>query len=248
MDDTHHVVEIRWFEQSHFSFATRSGTTIHVDPFLSRVVKPESHIFAEPLVAPADVTADYVFLTHDHRDHTDPHTLVPIARHNSACLFVGSEESCARCRDEGIEGERLRPVAEGGRFTGSGFSVDVVHAENTSDSDATTHLGFVFSFDGRIVYVTGDTRTEVASYRDKLEAVEGLAPDLLIVPINEKYHNPGPTGARELIELTKPERIVPCHFGCFKNNTIDPNRFVEELPPEYRRRVRILSRGERLEL
>lgn len=242
------AIRITWFEQSHFSFTTPGARVIHVDPFLSRVVKPENHIHAEPLVSPGEAYADVVLLTHDHRDHTDPHTLGPMARRNPACEFYGSEESCARCEEAGIGRERLHILRVGDVIADPDCSIEVVYAENTSDSDATTHLGFILSFPRGVVYITGDSHAEVSKYRARLSRLEGLDPDLMIVPINEKYHNPGPAGAKALVEIAGPKRIVPCHFGCFKNNTIDPALFIDELPEPYQARVTVLDRGGEIDL
>ena len=48
------MVDIRWFEQSHFSIhpqaTDKKGPTIHIDPFLSRIDQPENHIYPEPLI------------------------------------------------------------------------------------------------------------------------------------------------------------------------------------------------------
>ncbi|NQU44619.1 MBL fold metallo-hydrolase, partial [bacterium] len=66
------TVLLYWLEQSHFVMKIPDGTIIHIDPFLSRLVKPENHIRPLPLLEPDETPADFVFLTHDHRDHTDP--------------------------------------------------------------------------------------------------------------------------------------------------------------------------------
>ncbi len=242
-------VGVFWFEQNHFllqggkTVQNGGDVRIHVDPFLSRVVKPENHVHPRPLIRPGEATADLVFLTHDHRDHTDPYTLGPIAAGNPECLFVGSPESCDRCVATGIDEERVRRVAAGESVEARGVTVDVVDAENTGDTDCTTHLGFVFRFPAATIYVTGDTRVDPAGYRDTFQAVCGLKPDLLAVPINEGYNNPGPFGAAALVELVDPAFVVPCHFGCFRNNTIDPGLFVDALPDARRDRVVVLDRG-----
>ena len=99
------AVAMFWLEQSHFAMKTASGTLIHVDPFLSRVVAPENHIHPEPLMPPDQARADYVFLTHDHRDHADPETIGPMARANPSCVFVGPPDACKRCHEPSMESD-----------------------------------------------------------------------------------------------------------------------------------------------
>jgi L-ascorbate metabolism protein UlaG (beta-lactamase superfamily) len=239
---------IFWFEQSHFALKTPDGAVTHLDPFLSRVLKVEKHLHPQSLADPAEVWADFVLLTHDHRDHTDPFTLGPMAQTNPACRFLGPPEACARCRACGIDGARLTEIREGERVGFGPFQVQAVYARDTSadptGADATTHLGYVLeTASGLKIYDVGDTHCDIESYRSRLAPLEGFQPDLMLVPINEGYSNPGPRGASTLVQITDPQTIVPCHFGCMKENTLDPALFVEALPALYRDRVRILSRG-----
>jgi L-ascorbate 6-phosphate lactonase len=237
-------VVMAWLEQSHFVFKTPSGLLVHVDPFLSRTVKPENHLRARPLVEPDQAAADMVFLTHDHRDHTDPDTLVPMARRSPGCRFVGPGESCERLRALGIDPARVTPIVEGGSMNFAGFSATAVFAGNTSEHDRTTHLGFVFDFSGITIYHAGDTRKDPDSYLPRLQAVRGLSPRVFIVPINEGYNNPGITGAVRLVEIVGPRYVVPCHYDCFVHNTADPAAFERALPPTPGRAVRRLDHGE----
>jgi len=242
-----------WFEQSHFALKTPDGAVTHLDPFLSRVLKVEKHIHAQSLAEPAAVWADFVLLTHDHRDHTDPFTLGPMAQTNPACRFLGPPEACARCRACGIDAARLTEIREGERVELGPFRVQAVYARDTSADptgpDATTHLGYVLeTTSGLKIYDVGDTHCDIASYRARLAPLEGLRPDLMLVPINEGYSNPGPRGASTLVQITDPSVIVPCHYGCMKENTLDPVLFVEALPAVYRDRVRIVPRGGKLTL
>lgn len=245
---THRVVPgsvaIVWLEQSHFVFKTAAGTLIHVDPFLSRTVSPQKHIHPRPFLEPDRAPADVVFLTHDHRDHTDPDTLLPMARTSPACRFFGPRESCDRLLALGIEPGRLTAVAEGESVRFDAISATAVHAENTSAHDATTHLGWVFDLDGLRVYHTGDTRAGIDAYADRLRPVRALAPHVMIVPINEGYNNPGIAGAVRLVELTAPRLVIPCHFDCFVDNTADPAAFARALPSRGRRLVRVPKHGE----
>ena len=184
-------VAIVWLEQSHFVFKTASGLLVHVDPFLSRTVKPEKHLRARPFLEPDRAPADFVFLTHDHRDHTDPDTLVPMARASPACRFVGPAESCDRLRSLGMDSGRIAPIAEGASMSFPGFSARAVYAENTSEQDRTTHLGYVFDFDGTTVYHAGDTRADPDSYLDRLQPVRGSGASRLHRPDKRGVQQPG---------------------------------------------------------
>jgi L-ascorbate 6-phosphate lactonase len=238
-----------WLEQSHFAFKTPDGKIIHVDPFLSRTVKPENHIHPLPLIEPDEAPADYVFLTHDHRDHTDPHSVGPMARENPDCLFIGPAESRRRCVEEKlVPAPRFITITIGQTTRFPGFTAKAVYSRDTAPTPNTTHLGYIFTFGKLVVYHVGDTRSDVADYEDQLADVKNLRPHVLIIPINRKYSNPGPEGALRLMELTRPRLTIPCHFDCFKDNTLDPREFVDLVPEALRPSVRVLARGGKIEL
>jgi len=242
------AIALFWLEQNHFIIKTAGNVLVHIDPFLSRVVKPENHIYPEPLMAPETAQADYVFLTHDHRDHCDPHTIALMARANSDCVFIGPEETIARSRTCGISGDKLVIIPEGDERDFGTFKVKAVFAQDTADDedDATTHLGYVFDFAGVTIYNVGDTHNNIGNVIRRYDAVKGLRPDAMLLPINEGYNNLGPVDAVHLVELIEPRLIVPCHFGCFRDNTIAPSRFIEALPEGRRGDVQIMARGDRL--
>jgi L-ascorbate metabolism protein UlaG (beta-lactamase superfamily) len=242
------TVALFWLEQNHFIIKTTEGILVHIDPFLSRKIEPENHIYPEPLMAPETAEADYVFMTHDHRDHCDPYTILPMARANPHCVFVGPPETIVRARSCGISADRLVVIQEGDEQDFNTFKVKAVFAQDTADNedDATTHLGYVFDFDGVTIYNVGDTRNNVDDVIRRYNAVKGLRPDAMLLPINEGYNNPGPAAAARLVELVEPRVIVPCHFDCFRDNTIAPSRFIEALPESRRGDVRIMARGSKL--
>jgi L-ascorbate metabolism protein UlaG (beta-lactamase superfamily) len=242
------TVAMFWLEQSHFIIKTAGGILVHIDPFLSRKIKPENHIYPEPLMAPETAQADYVFMTHDHRDHCDPYTISPMARANPNCIFVGPPETTVRARTCGVSADKLLVFQEGDEQSFGIFKVKAVFAQDTTDDkdDATTHLGYVFDFAGVTIYNVGDTRNNIGDVIHRYDAVKDLHPEAMLVPINEGYNNPGPTGAAQLVEFVKPHLIVPCHFDCFRDNTIAPSRFIEALPQGRRGDVRIMARGDRL--
>lgn len=242
------TIALFWLEQSHFIIKTAGNVLLHIDPFLSRTIELENHIYPEPLMAPDAAQADYVFLTHDHRDHCDPHTISPMARANPDCVFVGPPETIERSRACGVSADKLVVMQQGDERNFGDFKVKAVFAQDTADdqADATTHIGYVFDFAGVNIYNVGDTRNNISDIIHRYDAVKDLRPNSMLVPINQGYNNPGPAGASQLVELVKPRLIIPCHFDCFRDNTIAPSRFVESLPEDSRADVRIMAHGDRL--
>ena len=236
-------IAVFWLEQSHFVFKTSDGTIVHVDPFLSRDIKPEGFIHPKPVVPADEAYADFVLLTHDHRDHTNPYTLKPMVARNPGVIIYGPVESAQRCRENGIPSSLLREIHIGDRVTIGSLELQVLYAQNTGDHDETTHLGFMLSSQDTTIYITGDTRKEPHEYFQKIREAENTCPNAMIVPINEGYNNPGPAGASSLVEYVNPDIVIPCHFGCFTYNTIDPQVFIDAMPAAQREKVKIMERG-----
>ena len=54
----------------------------------------------------------------------------------------------------------------------------------------------------------------------------------MFVCINGKWGNMNYKEAVKLTKEIKPKIVIPMHYGMFKENTVDPNLFIEELKKE----------------
>ena len=76
-------------------------TTVYIDPYLSNSVQElEAPDLARlvPIPYPPELVtdADWVFITHEHIDHCDPHTLPKLAKASPQARFVGPLSVVAR--------------------------------------------------------------------------------------------------------------------------------------------------------
>jgi len=217
---------IFWLGQGGFAFKTSSATIVMVDPYLSHSCKA-THLHP-PAMDPKEAAADYVFCTHDHRDHLDPDTVVPIAKGDPSVEFVATPEGAAHLLQLGIEKGRMQAMQIGETKKLPTFNAKAVYAECTG-GPFTTHMGLVFDFKPITLYITGDTKVGLDGYLDKMKDVIGLRPDVMLVAIIRGYSNPGPEDAVKLTKLVNPRVVIPMHFDCFAENTIDPNLFLQAL-------------------
>src|ERR687893_912309 len=83
---------------------------LYVDPYLTDSDGEGGSLprtFPPPL-APAEVTnATAVLLTHDHIDHTDPDTVLPLSEASSEARFVASFTSSDTLVEAGLDGDRI---------------------------------------------------------------------------------------------------------------------------------------------
>lgn len=222
-------VAIQWLGQGGFAFKGSDGAVIAVDPYLSDSANGDGNAprLEKIPVPPKNVALDYLFLTHDHVDHTDPQTAPLIAQANPEATVVCPPSVCRLLTKWGVPLPQITVAMPGESLEFPGFKAHIVAAEHTDDS-----LGFVLEFgesgsstDTVSVYITGDTE-----YHDGLaSSVEAYGPEVLLVPINGKWGNMDSAHAAKLAAEIAPREVIPMHYGMFAENTADPAEFAAHL-------------------
>ncbi|NLO83600.1 MAG: MBL fold metallo-hydrolase [Clostridiales bacterium] len=193
--------------------------TVVVDPYLSNSVA-EADGFERMVPAPfspQELKADMIVCTHDHMDHLDEETIK--YTDFSRILYAGPDSCIKHYRAIGIPGERLISLNIG-QSVGIGDGViHGVYAAHTQDS-----IGVVIEYDSIACYLVGDSL-----YDERLLEAGRYAPDVLLCCINGKLGNMNYLEAAGLAEKLGVKVAIPCHYGMFKENTEDPEKFLEEL-------------------
>ncbi len=202
-------VAIQWLGQGGFAFKGHDSGVLVVDPYLSDSANADGNAarLVDIPVRPKDVRLDYLFLTHDHDDHTDPHSAPAIAQANPEAPVICPPSSCRHLTKLGVPSSQITTAMPGQSLEFPGFVAHVVAAQHTEDS-----VGFVFEFanggsetDSVSVYITGDTE-----YNDGLAAaVEEFGPEVLLVPINGRWGNMDAAQAARLTAEIAPARGYP---------------------------------------
>lgn len=219
-------IAIFWLGQNSFILKTSQGTTLAVDPYLSRNEKLD-YIHPEPPIKPEELQVDYVFCTHDHLDHTDPQTLTIVAKHHTKTLFLGPYESCERLMRLGVEKDCVKALRVGVPQKVSDIKVTAYYSVPPEEAD-TTHLGYIFEVEGVKIYDMGDTFQSVVSKPETILApIISASPDIAILPIVGDTPERKPEDALLFAKLIKAKVVIPSHYGCFSNRTIDPQKFTE---------------------
>lgn len=166
-------------------------------------------------ISPRDLNLDLILATHEHKDHADPETLVPIQANKTQ--FVGPRPVMKLLSDVGISSSRCVELNEGQTRRFCSVTVQSVFARYVSGS-----VGFFLEAGGLRIYVTGDSE-----FDERLCAVAGLSPDLMLVCINGRWGNMSSAEAVELTRRVRPTAVAPTHYDMFAANSADPNAFVE---------------------
>jgi L-ascorbate metabolism protein UlaG (beta-lactamase superfamily) len=235
-----------WLGQSGFMWV-RNGRGILLDPYLSDSLTrkyagtDKPHVRITPLVIePEKLGAtgifDLVTSSHNHTDHLDAETLLPILGSNPQVrLLIPAANREFVLGRLGIEvAPRLVELDSGGTTRIGDIEITAVasaHPTVERDKAGRCHfLGYVVSWNGLRIYHSGDTL-----WHDGLvPALKPLNVDLALLPINGDRPErrvagnlDGPQAARLAHEIGA-RCVVPCHYDLFEFNTASPEDFQKE--------------------
>jgi L-ascorbate metabolism protein UlaG (beta-lactamase superfamily) len=248
-----------WLGQSGFLMQWRNRRLL-LDPYLSDSLTKKyegtdkEHVrLTERCIDPARLDMiDVVTSSHNHTDHFDPETLVPLARANpSMKLILPAANLDLALERLGAGAPSVLGLDAGGTIETSGFRITgIPAAHNTIEHDALgrcRYLGFIIEFSGWTIYHSGDTLWHETLPRLLMRH----RPDLVLLPINGNRPerrvagNLNGTEAAALAKACGATLAVPHHFEMFGFNTESPDEFkaaCERLSQPYL----VLQCGERL--
>lgn len=250
--------DVWWLGQSGFLIQW-NGICVLLDPYLSDSLtekyaatnKPHVRM-SERVIDPRALDCiDIVTSSHNHTDHLDAGTLIPLLEVNPSITFVISEAN------RGFVVERVKCNREfpSGLTDGQSINVKgitfhgVPAAHNDIERDEAGRckfMGYVIAFGNFSVYHSGDTL-----WFDGLENIlKPFQVDIAFLPINGNVPSRGVAGnlnASEAARLGKSigaRFVIPHHYHMFEFNTVDPATFKNEARANGQPHV-ILEHGEK---
>jgi L-ascorbate metabolism protein UlaG (beta-lactamase superfamily) len=250
-----------WLGQSGFLLHTSAGTVLF-DPYLSDALtkkyaatdKPHTRI-TERVIDPERLTGiDVITSSHNHTDHLDAETLLPLLTANPQARLIIPRanrafvlERLGNVASALVEVDAGEPVIAGGlEFHG------IPAAHNTVERDergGCRFLGYVARVGGKTIYHSGDTLMHDAL----ISALQPFRVDVALVPINGNRparRVAGNLDGREAAELAHAigaRLAVPHHFDLFAFNTEPPGEF-EAACRRLGQPFRTLQNGEGMDL
>lgn len=256
-DDLH----IWWLGQSGF-LLKQAGAFALLDPYLSDsltlkyAATDKPHVrMTERCIDPARLDfISVVTSSHQHTDHFDEATLLPLAKANPGLQLIlpAAVEGAARNRlgdadialiglDDGTAVE-----VNGWRFTG----IAAAHNEIERDAHGSCKfLGFILERNGFTIYHSGDT----LMHEGLVPALKPKRCDIAFVPINGNKPerrvagNLNGTEAATLASQIGARWAVPHHFEMFEFNTASPDEFVTACA-QLGQPQRVMRCGERISI
>ncbi len=233
------------------------NTVVYIDPYLSNAISDGGgppRAIESPLDPAQAGRVDAIICTHEHADHTDPATVLPLAAAAPAASIFASPQGAALLVEAGMEAARIVTPALGERHTVGGMAITALPAAHYSyevDAEGRSRwMGFVIEADGVTLYHAGDT----VVIPELLAALQPYRLDLALLPINgrdyfrEQQGIVGNLNTREVAEfcaLLRPRVLIPTHNDLFRENRVHPADLVIELERVIpRQRFHFLQPGE----
>jgi L-ascorbate metabolism protein UlaG (beta-lactamase superfamily) len=250
-----------WLGQSGFLVVT-AGATILFDPYLSDSLtekyaatdKPHTRV-TERVIDPGLLTGiDIITSSHNHTDHLDAATLLPLFHANPDVKLVIPRANRGFVLDRlGPVENRLVEIDAGESITlGTTVMHGIPAAHNTVERDGhgrCKYLGYVVTVGGFTFYHSGDT----LMHDELVPALAPFAPDIAFVPINgnrPERRVAGNLDGREaagLAHAIRAKLAIPHHFDMFAFNTASPELFLSECQ-RVGQACRVLRNGEGIDL
>ena len=231
-----------WFGQSGYLLQWK-GKRILIDPYLSDsltkkyLTTDKPHTRISELVVKPELLTDISIVTssHNHTDHLDAETLIPILENNPAIKliipeanrsFVAERVQCDIDFPIGLNDKQLLTVDE---FIFHG--IPAKHNEIDRDENGNCkYMGYVIEFGNYSIYHSGDT----LKFDGMVELLKPFRVDVAILPINGNKPErkvAGNLDSKEAAELGKAIHagcVIPCHYDLFSFNTANVNDFAIE--------------------
>jgi len=255
------VVHLWWLGQS--GFLIKYGNRfLLIDPYLSDSLtkkysgtdKPHVRM-TERVVDPARMSfVDVVTSSHNHTDHLDAETLMPLMRANPAMRVVAPAANRQFAAERlGINPETILPADEGKTINVAGFLITGIIAAHPQverdEQGRSKYLGYVIQAGHCTIYHSGDTLWHDAI----VKKVKPFKVDMALLPINGDRPERRVAGnldgaqAARLAKAIGARDVIPCHYDMFEFNTASTDEFLQECQAIHQTYV-ILRAGQRLNL
>ena len=241
LNDKEHF-HLWWLGQSGYLLQWK-GERVLIDPYLSDSLTkkyettPKPHVrMSERVVDPALLkNISIVSSSHNHTDHLDAETLIPVLKNNPLITIIIPEAN------REFVAERVQCPFEFPVGLNDGESVTIGHftfhgipaKHNEIERDTKGHckfMGYIIEFGKWKIYHSGDTLW----FDEMVSLLKPFKVDIALLPINGNIPARGVAGnldCREAVKIGKAigaKYIIPCHYDMFAFNTANIEEFIKD--------------------
>ena len=223
-------MKITWLGQAGFLLET-GGTTIMIDPYLSNSVAAiQPHFWRR---VPVDqcflrIVPDFLLLSHDHLDHTDPETLKHyLGKETHVCVLAsGNAWDKVRTLFGGTQNNYVR-FNRGTEWTHQDIRFRAIYAEH-SDPCA---IGFLIHAENKTYYFTGDTLYNERIFDDLPANI-----DYVFLPVNGVGNNMNMADATRFCQRIG-ATAIPMHCGLFDDLKLSDFEYDNKVIPQFYKEI-----------
>jgi L-ascorbate metabolism protein UlaG (beta-lactamase superfamily) len=251
-----------WLGQSGYLIQCQ-GHHLLIDPYLSDSLtkkyagtnKPHVRM-TERVIAPERLDfVDAVTSSHNHTDHLDAETLIPLRQANPNLKAIVSRANMNFAAQRlNVSPEQLTPIRVDGEPLRVGpfvfRAIPSAHEALEQDENGDHRfIGLIIEINNLTIYHSGDC----VPYTGLVDRLKKWKIDLALLPINGRDPARGVAGnftAEEAAQLGKQIGagfVIPCHYEMFQFNTVSPAGF-ESAAKRIGQPHRLLEGGERFDL
>ena len=231
-----------WLGQSGYLLLWK-GKRVLIDPYLSDSLTKKYAATDKPHIRMSERVVDPDFLknisivssSHNHTDHLDGETLIPVIKNNPLIKFIMPEANRKFVCDR-VQIPNGFPIGlnDGESITIDDFTfhgIPAKHNEIELDENGNCRfMGYVINFGNWSIYHSGDTLW----FDAMVELLKPFKVDVALLPINGNDPSrrvAGNLNTKEAAQLGKAigaKMVIPCHYDMFTFNTADPQDFARE--------------------
>jgi L-ascorbate metabolism protein UlaG (beta-lactamase superfamily) len=213
-------MELTWLGQGGFLLAS-GRWRVAIDPYLSDALAAKGLArMIPPPCSLAELAPSLVVCTHDHDDHLDPQTVLPVADAWPESRFAGPPAVVGHLARLGIAVHRCTALSPGQKLSHDCFTVAAAPARHNGDA-----IGVVVEAEGLRAWISGDTLFFDELAGGVREAAGGPV-DVAMICVNGRWGNMTWRQAADVVRMLQPCLAIPMHYGMFRQNTVDPAPFL----------------------
>lgn len=212
---------IRWLGHSCFEIFI-DGTKIIMDPYLSEKGGASARMVPPACLVEDVYRLDLMVITHDHFDHNNVETVVPLYKGTGATIVTNTDVS-KHLTSIGIPANKIETVniKESKKFYG--INVTGVKANHPQSRYP---MGYLLESPSGVIYHAGDTY--LFGMEETFKEVASKYPTYAFLPIGGTY-TMDPVEAARAAVLIKPNYVLPMHYDTFADIDVNPENFARTL-------------------
>lgn len=234
-----------WYLGQHGFVINLNETVLYIDVILNSINGEDGkdhRNYPPPFKPDAVQRVDYYVCTHNHADHLNLDTIIPLSRANPNVKFIVPEPWVSILAKAGIEKKRIVGAKNGEALDLINvkiFSVPAIHTrfiQDDGEKDKNGNykdLGYVIKAGDLSLYHPGDTWITPKL----VKILKSFGPiNAAMLPINgtdwERTSRDcvGNINAMDAVKLAMElpiDLVIPCHYDMFPGNTENPAYFVD---------------------